>query len=126
MIEKLTNSMNDKLRVIASRAAGLIVGSLCTYLLVRYRLDIPEEVRTLFVELIASAFVGGIGYLATHFAIAARVNPDDAANPDAAAAGKAKQRQRKAVRATEERIRQAGLWRAVDEPPEELPIDRGE
>lgn len=100
--------MTDSLRVVASRVAALLVGTLSTYLLVHYKLDVPPTLRTGLEELIAALFTGGALALATHFGIAIRVNPDDAASPHAAAVGKAKQNQRKRTRAIEARIDQAG------------------
>jgi hypothetical protein len=101
--------MNDRIRVIASRAAGLVVGTVCSWLLVRYGIDVAPETRSLLVELVGIAFLAGATYLTTHFAVAVKVNPDDAASPHAAAAGKAKQRQRKHTRKLEENLKEAGL-----------------
>lgn len=113
--------MPNTLRPILSRIAGLLVGTLCTWLLIRFKLDVPEEIKTLWTELLGALFVGGLTYLATHFGIAIKVNPDDAASPHAAALGKAKQRQRKETRAIEARLEQHGLEQhgSVDRPPRE-------
>ena len=110
--------MLDKLRPSASRIAGLIVGTLCSWLLVRYGIDVGAETRQLLIELVGIAFLGGATYLTTHFAVAVKVNPEDAASTGAAKVGKAKQRQRKADKKVEDRLRKAGVAnRELDEPP---------
>jgi hypothetical protein len=115
--------MNDRLRVVASRVAALLVGTACTFLLVHYKLAVPEALREAFEQLIAAGFVGGAAWLATHFGIAVRVNPDDAASPHAAAIGKAKQRARKQTRAIEQRLNDHGLRTRKPEIPYPTPAD---
>lgn len=110
-------SLPDRLRPSLSRIAALLVGGVCAWAMLRFKFDVPPELRGFATDLLAAALVGGAGYLATHFGIAAKVNPEDAASTSAAAEGKRKQRARKLGRATEERIKRAGVDRRITEPP---------
>jgi ATP/ADP translocase len=119
--------MIDALRPFISRLLAALLAGVCTWLAVRFGFTIDAATQQQLVEAIVGVIVTYMTlYAASHRVIDKRINPDDAASSHAAAAGKAKQRQRKAVRETEERIRKARLWRSADEPPEEAPLDRGE
>lgn len=117
----------DRLRPSLSRIAALLVGAVCAWATIRFKFDVPAELQSFATELLVAALVGGAGYLATHFGIAIKVNPDDAASPHAAAAGKAKQRARKRTRAIESRLEEHGLELRKEDAftktvrPEDLP-----
>lgn len=100
--------MNDKLAVVASRVAKLIVGLATTWLFVHYKIDMPHELRTIFEELIAAAGVAGAVGLAAHFGIALKANPMDTVSPTEARRGRLQKKARKSLQATEERIAKAG------------------
>lgn len=113
-------TFKDALLVAASRAAKIVVGFGTTFALVRWKIDLPPVLQTVFEQILAAAFAGSVLGTAAHFGVALRANPSDTASPTESKVGRQKKRQRKIDRRT---TKKAGLEnRELEEPPPVPPL----
>lgn len=122
----MTDKVKDALDVAGSRIAKLVVGFALTYAAVKWKVELPpqyEWMRSVFEQIIASAFAASALGLAAHFGYAIRRNPDDTVSPTAMKVGRAKKAARKQTRALEARLAEAGLRARKPEVPYPTPAD---
>ena len=108
----------DVLRPWLARVAAVLVSGFAGWLYTRFQIDTPANVQSILTTTVEVVAVMLGTYVITHISASKKINPEDAASTGAAKVGKAKQRQRKADKKVEDRLRKAGVAnRELEEPP---------